>query len=68
MTNMDKLYEAVAARGPVCVGLDTEFGYLPETAVDPAKTAGENIVAFNPRPDRSDQSRGGLLQGADRLL
>ena len=47
MTNMDKLYEAVAARGPVCVGLDTEFGYLPETAVDPAKTAGENIVAFN---------------------
>ena len=24
-TNMDKLYEAVAARGPVCVGLDTDF-------------------------------------------
>ena len=29
MTNMDKLYEAVAARGPVCVGLDTDFSYLP---------------------------------------
>ena len=29
MTNMDKLYEAVEARGPVCVGLDTDFGYLP---------------------------------------
>lgn len=25
MTNMDKLYDAVAARGPVCVGLDTDF-------------------------------------------
>ena len=25
MTNMDKLYEAVEARGPVCVGLDTDF-------------------------------------------
>jgi len=24
MTNMDKLYEAVEARGPVCVGLDTD--------------------------------------------
>ena len=29
MTNMDKLYEAVEARGPVCVGLDTDFSYLP---------------------------------------
>ena len=32
MTNMDKLYEAVEARGPVCVGLDTDFSYLPEAA------------------------------------
>ena len=24
MTNMDKLYEAVEARGPVCVGLATK--------------------------------------------
>ncbi len=47
MTNMDKLYAAVAARGPVCVGLDTDISYLPEDFVDPAKTAGENIVAFN---------------------
>lgn len=47
MTNMDKLYEAVAARGPVCVGLDTDISYLPEDFVDSAKTAGENIVAFN---------------------
>ena len=35
MTNMDKLYAAVAERGPVCVGLDTEISYLPETALDP---------------------------------
>lgn len=47
MTNMDKLYDAVAARGPVCVGLDTDISYLPEDFVDSAKTAGENIVAFN---------------------
>ncbi len=47
MTNMDKLYASVAANGPVCVGLDTELSYLPESAVDSAKTAGENVVAFN---------------------
>ncbi len=47
MTNMDKLYDAVTARGPVCVGLDTDISYLPEDFVDSAKTAGENIVAFN---------------------
>ena len=45
LTNMDKLYESVAANGPVCVGLDTEISYLPTT--DTAKTAGENVVAFN---------------------
>ena len=53
LTNMDKLYESVAANGPVCVGLDTEISYLPTT--DTAKTAG-------------DQGRRGLLQGTDRLL
>ena len=45
LTNMDKLYESVAANGPVCVGLDTEISYLPTT--DTAKTAGENVVEFN---------------------
>ena len=25
LTNMDKLYESVAANGPVCVGLDTRL-------------------------------------------
>ena len=47
MTNMDKLYDSVAKNGPVCVGLDTEISYLPET--DTALTAGENIMAFNRR-------------------
>ena len=47
MTNMDKLYDAVAARGPVCVGLDTDFSYLPEEFVKSELTAGENIVRFN---------------------
>ena len=44
LTNMDKLYESVAANGPVCVGLDTEISYLPTT--DTAKTAGENVLDF----------------------
>ena len=47
MTQMDRLYEAVAAKGPVCVGLDTDFSYLPEGYADNNKTAGENLVRFN---------------------
>ena len=47
MTNMDKLYEAVEARGPVCVGLDTDFSYLPADFVDSTLTRGENILRFN---------------------
>ena len=47
MTNMDKLYEAVASRGPVCVGLDTDISYLPEGFAKSELTAGENIVRFN---------------------
>ena len=46
-TSMDKLYAAVAERGPVCVGLDTEISYLPQDFVDGAKTAGENLLAYN---------------------
>lgn len=47
MTSMDRLYESVAAHGPVCVGLDTELSYLPAAEIDPAKTAGENLLAYN---------------------
>ena len=47
MNQMDKLYEAVAQKGPVCVGLDTDFSYLPNTAVDTQRSKGENIFRFN---------------------
>ena len=46
-TCMDRLYAAVAARGPVCVGLDTDFSYLPEGFAAPGETAGESITRFN---------------------
>ena len=46
-TNMDKLYDAVAQRGPVCVGLDTDPSYLPADFVRSELTAGENLVRFN---------------------
>lgn len=46
-TCMDKLYEAVAARGPVCVGLDTDLSYLPEGFAKAGETAGESILRFN---------------------
>ncbi len=47
LTNMDKLYESVAANGPVCVGLDTEISYLPTT--DTAKT-GERMSSHSTVP------------------
>ena len=47
MTNMDKLFDAVASRGPVCVGLDTDFSYIPPEFVNPGLTMGANILRFN---------------------
>ncbi len=47
MTQMDRLYEAVAERGPVCVGLDTDFSYLPEDFASSTLSKGENIFNFN---------------------
>ena len=47
MMQIDRLYEAVAEKGPVCVGLDTDISYLPEGFADSALTAGENIVRYN---------------------
>jgi orotidine-5'-phosphate decarboxylase len=45
MYNMDKLFEAVAAKGHVCVGLDTAAEYLPpkERRVSDA----EAVLAYN---------------------
>ncbi len=62
MTNMDKLYEAVEARGPVCVGLDTDFSYLPEGYADPALTKGENILRFNKELIEATKSAAGCYK------
>ncbi|GHU83821.1 orotidine 5'-phosphate decarboxylase [Spirochaetia bacterium] len=45
--NMDKLYEAVAAKGPVCVGLDTAAEYLPPAERRRAASDAEGVLAFN---------------------
>ena len=47
MTSIDRLVKSVEEKGVVCLGLDTDFSYLPEYAIDKTKTKGENIVAFN---------------------
>jgi orotidine-5'-phosphate decarboxylase len=45
--NMDKLYEAVAAKGPVCVGLDTAADYVPPGERRKAASDAEAVLAFN---------------------
>lgn len=47
MVQMDRLYKAVEQKGPVCVGLDTDFSYLPQDAIDKSCSKGENIFRFN---------------------
>jgi len=49
MYNMDKLYETVAERGHVCVGLDTAVEYIPEKErrrYSPSSPA-EAVLAYN---------------------
>ena len=43
--NMDKLFQAVAERGHVCVGLDTAVEYIPEK--ERLSSAAEAILAYN---------------------
>ena len=62
MTNMDKLYASVAANGPVCVGLDTDFSYLPADFVDSTLSKGENIVRFNKKLIDATNSTAALLK------
>jgi orotidine-5'-phosphate decarboxylase len=45
--NMDKLFEAVAAKGHVCVGLDTAVDYVPEKERRLASSDAEAILKFN---------------------
>ena len=45
--NMDKLYEAVAERGPVCVGLDTAADYIPPSERRRADSDAAAVLAYN---------------------
>jgi orotidine-5'-phosphate decarboxylase len=47
MYNIDKLYEAVDARGHVCVGLDTAAEYIPPRERRRAVSDVAAMLAFN---------------------
>jgi orotidine-5'-phosphate decarboxylase len=47
MYNIDKLYEAVKAKGHVCVGLDTAADYVPRSERGKFNTDAEAVFAFN---------------------
>ncbi len=44
---VDKLYKQVAKKGHVCVGLDTDYSYLPESFADKFPSKGKAIFNFN---------------------
>jgi orotidine-5'-phosphate decarboxylase len=44
---IDKLFEAVAARGHVCVGLDTAIDYVPSAERKKADNDSDAVLAFN---------------------
>jgi len=46
---VDKLFDAVATRGPVCVGLDTSLDYLPSEFRAGFDDPGEALFQFNRR-------------------
>lgn len=46
-TSMDRLYEAVETKGPVCVGLDTAPEYLPPAVLSAAASPAEAVLAYN---------------------
>ena len=47
MYNMDKLYEAVSAKGHVCVGLDTSPDYIPLLERRRVSSDAEAVLAYN---------------------
>ena len=47
MYNIDKLFEAVGAKGHVCVGLDTAAEYVPPLERKRAASDAEAVFAFN---------------------
>lgn len=44
---VDELYDHVAKKGPVCVGLDTDYSYLPKDFAKKFSSKGEAIFNFN---------------------
>jgi orotidine-5'-phosphate decarboxylase len=44
---IDKLYENVKEKGPVCVGLDTSLDYIPKWFKEKYESSGEAIFQFN---------------------
>jgi len=44
---VDKLFAQVAEKGHVCLGLDTDYSYLPKFFADKFNNAGEAIYNFN---------------------
>lgn len=47
--NMDKLALRARTNGPVCVGLDTQEGFLPKPIAQMDMSLGEKFLAFNKR-------------------
>ncbi len=47
MFNIDKLFASVAQKGHVCVGLDTDITYLPETLSQQFPSIEDGLFAFN---------------------
>jgi orotidine-5'-phosphate decarboxylase len=47
MNNIDRLFEAVSAKGNVCVGLDTAVEYVPPAERQKAVSDAEAVLAFN---------------------
>jgi orotidine-5'-phosphate decarboxylase len=45
--NIDRLFEAVAAKGHVCVGLDTALDYVPPKERRQAASGAEAVLAYN---------------------
>ena len=45
--NIDKLFDAVAAKGHVCVGLDTAVEYIPDNSRTMAVSEADAVLAYN---------------------
>lgn len=44
---VDKLYELVSEKGHVCIGLDTDYSYIPDSFAEKFSSKGEAIYNFN---------------------